>query len=247
MEAKNNGFLNEQGFTLVELMVALVVAVILSSAVYSVYKVQIRTSTAQAQVTEIQQNIRVAFIMVAKDLRMAGFDPTKKKKAGVVTATAGRFRFTQDITGDPVTGDSDGDVLDAGEDIDYGFPVADDADGDGIPGAEVPATPETATFGVQTGGAGGYQPIAENIERIQFYYTLKDGTHPPPPLNAAQMKEIEKVKVTILARASKKDFNYTDTNSYTLGDNQTVLGPYNDNYRRRLLISEIALRNMMVM
>ncbi|GAB4333776.1 MAG: hypothetical protein Kow0089_02620 [Desulfobulbaceae bacterium] len=213
-----------RGFTLVELMMALVLVFILTAAVYAVYKVQIRTSTAQDQVAEMQQNIRAAFLLLSRDLRMAGLDPTNSGKAGILVATATRFRFTQDITGDPVTGESDGDVNDPGEDVDYML------NGD--------------VLGVQTGGAGGYQPVAENIHRLQFYYTLSDGTRTLAP-TAAQLDDIETVTVSILARSSQEDHNYTDTKTYRLGD-ATVLGPFNDKFRRRLLVSEITCRNTVI-
>lgn len=216
---------SQQGFTLVELMVALVVAMILSAAVYGVYKVQVRTSTAQDQVTEMQQNIRAAYLMLTRDLRMAGFDPNKSGKAGITTATETQFRFTQDLWDTLGTGESDGKIDGPREDADYRL------NGDEI--------------GVQYGGAGGYQPIAENIQQIQFFYKLKDDTRTLAP-TAAQLKEIETITVSILARAGQPDFNYTDTKTYILGDGNPIAGPNppNDNFRRRLFISEVACRNI---
>lgn len=224
----------DSGFTLVELMVTLVVAFILSGAVYAAYKVQQRTSSSQGQVAEMQQNIRAAFYFLSRNLRMAGYDPTGDASAGITTATAGRIVFTQDITDTAGTGDSDGDINHPDETVTFALTA--DANSDGIPDAG----------GVAALTSNGGE-IAENIERIQFFYTLKDGSLPANPLapTAAEMNDVATVTVSILARSPAFDPTYVDNGTYTLADG-TVVGPIGDNFRRRLLISEIVCRNMVM-
>ena len=49
---------NEKGFTLVELLVAMVIAAIVMSAIYSVYASQQRSYMTQEQVAAMHQNVR---------------------------------------------------------------------------------------------------------------------------------------------------------------------------------------------
>ncbi|MDY7034037.1 MAG: prepilin-type N-terminal cleavage/methylation domain-containing protein [Thermodesulfobacteriota bacterium] len=64
---------DESGFTLVETIVTLGVVGILMVSIYSLYISQIRTFTVQEQITDMQQNGRVAMNIVSRDIRMAGF------------------------------------------------------------------------------------------------------------------------------------------------------------------------------
>ena len=233
--------MRSEGFTLVELVVALAVSSIIVGAIYSAYLVQDRYARNQERVAEMQQNLRAALLVMAKEIRMAGYDPTGEAGATVTVAQAGQLSFTLD-RGDGVGGDPDGDTADANEQIDYGFSpandadrngVVDDLDGDGI-------LNDVAPLGRQTGGAGGYQPIAENIQAIEFYYTLANGVQ---TLTPSQPGQVVAVQVTILARAAQRDQRFVDTRAYVTPSGATW-GPYGDNYRRRMASMTIDCRNM---
>lgn len=236
---------NSKGFTIVELMIAMLISAIILAAIYTTYKMQRDIYEAQDQVTEVQQNIRSATYLMVREIRMAGFDPTESAGAGITNANAGRFEFTQDITDNGGTGVSDGDTDDANESISFGFSVADDNDNDGIPdGGGV------LSFGRQTNG-GGYQPIADNIQAVEFYYILDDGTKILPtagtPMTSAQMAQIRTVQISILARTRQRDREYIDGLTYlpaSNADEGTTWGPYRDNYRRRLLTTTVNCRNL---
>lgn len=64
---------NEPGFTLIEILVALVIAGIISTAIYNLYISQSRIYTQQEQVSDMQQNARVAMDIISRHIRMAGF------------------------------------------------------------------------------------------------------------------------------------------------------------------------------
>jgi prepilin-type N-terminal cleavage/methylation domain-containing protein len=64
---------NERGFTLIELMIALAIAGILLVSIYNLYISQSTTYTVQEQVSDMQQNARVAMDIVSRHIRMAGF------------------------------------------------------------------------------------------------------------------------------------------------------------------------------
>ncbi len=74
----------------------------------------------------------------------------------------------------------------------------------------------------------GAQPLAENIEFLQFTYTLADGTVLTGTVPGNRRDEIRMVRVTIRAR--------TDRNDPELGGG--------DGFRRRTLTSNIQLRNL---
>ena len=62
----------EEGFTLVELLVVLVIAGLLLGGVYSMMIRQQQSYQTQDQVVEVQQNLRSTFIFLRYDLRMIG-------------------------------------------------------------------------------------------------------------------------------------------------------------------------------
>lgn len=243
---------DQGGFTLVELLITMVIGGVIIAAVYSTYLAQQKTYTEQEQVVEMQQNIRAAMDRLTRDIRTAGFDPTRSAGAKITTALPGQFSFTRDTTDSAGTGASDGKTDGPGEQIDYGFRASatapqrdadrdgrlDDTNGDGI-------LNEVAALGRQTGGAGGYQPIAENIQAIEFRYLDKKGDV------TANLNKIYAVQVSILARAAQPDPKFINGETYTpaSGTAWDLNGPAageapNDNFRRRLLIATVQCRNM---
>ena len=65
--------LSQNGFTIIELMVALVLSFILVGAVYQTFTSQQKSYTVQDQVAETQQNARMAMNILMRDMRMAGY------------------------------------------------------------------------------------------------------------------------------------------------------------------------------
>jgi len=78
-------------------------------------------------------------------------------------------------------------------------------------------------------GAIKWQPLVENIESLNFTYTLSDGNDVQNP-TAAQLSTIVKVKIAVTAKAAKEDLGYTDPT-------------YNDHYRRYTLTATVKPRN----
>lgn len=64
---KNNGF------TLVEILVVMVIMGLVVTAVYSLYISTQRTASTSEEVVDVQQNLRVALDTLVSDIRMAGF------------------------------------------------------------------------------------------------------------------------------------------------------------------------------
>ncbi len=225
------------GFTLIELIVALVIGAIIVGAVYSTYIVQQRSYIAQEAVAEMQQNIRAAMLLMGRDIRMAGYE---------FRPGGANFSFAVDAVNSPTTAsrvsveidiDEDG-TIDSGETITFGFSNANDSNSDGI------ADIQGATLGRNIGA--GFQPIAENIHAIEFRYLDGNGAVIGFNGTTGQVNnpgDIRAVQVSILARANRQDLKFTNTMTYTTASGKNW-GPFNDNLRRRFLVTTFQCRNM---
>jgi type IV pilus assembly protein PilW len=66
-----------KGFTLIELTVAIAIASAVLAAIYSVFMIQQRTQVSEQVAVDMQQTLRAAMYLVERDIRMAGYDPTR--------------------------------------------------------------------------------------------------------------------------------------------------------------------------
>ena len=218
MKRRGIGYINQTGYTLIELLVAMVLSAIVLTAICSAYVSQQKAYTIEQQVSAIQQNVRVALYHLERDIREAGCDPTGDVNPGFQVAQAAQMQFTQDITGDGDTGDSD-------EDITYQLV---DNDGDG-------EMDYLARNGVI---------IAENIDTLDFVYLDEDGNVLATPVVNTDLPNIRTVQVTIVARADQINADFTDSTSYANQQGTEILAAPNDHYRRRALTSTIRCRNL---
>lgn len=62
-----------KGFTLIELLVTMAVVSIIMVAVISAFNIQQKSQVKQQLIAEVQQNVRAATYMLARDIRMASF------------------------------------------------------------------------------------------------------------------------------------------------------------------------------
>ena len=147
-----------QGFTIIELLLAIAIAGIVMASFYSVYMSQQSSYLRQEEIAAMNQNIRSALFYMGREIRMAGLDPTGTANAGIVENLPNRIRFTEDIRGQNENDPPDGNIGVSNEDISY---FLDDTDGDGD------------TDLVRDAGYGK-RLIAQNISSLVFNYL--DGT-----------------------------------------------------------------------
>lgn len=183
----------KNGFTIIELVVAMALTSMLIAVVAMAFTGQSRSYNTQQDVVSLQQDLRSALQLIAKEIRMAGYDPTGNANAAIVTANATNLRFTQDIGGG-VGGVSDGDTSDANEDVRY-------------------AISTSGALGRETGGAGGLQPVAENIDRLAFEYYMDNGTWTQAPA-AADLDDIRAVKIMVLGHSDKQSAGAVDNSVF---------------------------------
>jgi prepilin-type N-terminal cleavage/methylation domain-containing protein len=85
---RNRSTLNEKGVTLIELLVAMVIAAITMAGIYRVFVSQTKTYAIQDQVMEVQQSVRGAMEILLRDLRMTGFDDDRTDQSTYPDLTA---------------------------------------------------------------------------------------------------------------------------------------------------------------
>jgi len=217
---KSNLTLKEHGVTLIEILIAMAITGIVSAAIFTSFLSQQKSYIIQEDVAVMQQNLRAGMDMMVREIRMAGYDPTRNADAGIVSAASDSITFTIDET-------CDGDTADSNEYITYSLYTS-----DGIQklGRKAPSL---------------NRPVSENIEALEFFYTLADGLPPclPPCLPPLDTALIRSVQITLLARVDRADQKFVNTRIYTTPGGQTW-GSYDDNFRRRLLTTTVKCRNL---
>ena len=240
----------QRGFTLVELMVALAIAGVVMAAVVTTFRIQQASYVVQEEVVVMQQNLRAAMSQMTRELRMAGYDPAHTTDAGISAATANSITFSYLADADGVDNDNDGATDEAGElnTITYSLYVPYVAEGNTV-----------TAIGRAVNGA--VMPLAENIQALEFVYLDGEGN------TTATLADIATVQISVLARADRPDPKFVNTFNYfpascpqpappAVPDDTCVAGTawdfdgavnnrnaFNDNFRRRLLITTIQLRN----
>lgn len=173
---------NSRGFTLVELMVAMVMAAIVIFATMTLSEMAAQSYEAQERVSTAQQGVRAAMDIMVRDIRMAGFDPMAQSNgslagAGFTTATATTLQFGADL-------DASGAIDATDEQIQYDF-VGGQLQRDRWP------------FGTP-------QVIINNVQNMTFAYQDEDGNA------TAVLDEIAMVVVNMTIRATDSTGNNYD-------------------------------------
>lgn len=131
------------GFTLVEMIVAMVVGLLVLAGLYNLFAAENKSFSVQETTVEMQQNARAAMDMMVTEIQMAGYDPAASASSGISSAAANSISFTQDLNGD-------GDLGDTHENITYAY--------------------DSANLRITRNTGSGNQPFAENIEALNYFY-----------------------------------------------------------------------------
>lgn len=108
MKAHIRKIWGNQGFTIVELMVSMVIALVAMAGIYYTFQAQHKSYIHQERVAVMQQNLRAGMYFMEREIRMAGYDPTRSANAGFVTKGNATLRFTMDLNEDgTISGDDE--------------------------------------------------------------------------------------------------------------------------------------------
>jgi len=255
----------KKGLTLVELLIALVLSSILIAALYRVFISQQRIYMVQDQVADIQQNVRIAIGQMTKEIRMAGYGgnildifdningfsnivtPANNSitilladQVGVLKQNAMKGNNQLKVTNASIFNTDKkkymclnglNNYLIQGVITDTITLTASLAEDHIINEPVYLVKAITYSLGLSGGKialrrnentGGGAQPLAENMESLQFTYFDSDGnmTANPP--------DIRMIGVKVTVKTNMPDPDYKGK----------------DGYRRRILSSNIKVRNM---
>ena len=240
-----------KGFTLVEILVAMVIAGVVMAGIYSAYSSQQRSYIVQEQIAGMQQNLRAAMDLMEREIRMAGYDPTGEAGAIIIMADIAELQFRIDVNGD---GDfkkpGSPPEYDTNEQIRYALKFDEDRDGiaDGSP----------CGLGRETWGSG-LMPVAENIDALNFVYldhriydkidndhdgTVDEYDEAIMTTPVANTENIRAIQITLVARTGRGDPRYKDTAIYRNQQGTLILPQRNDNFRRKRLTAQVCCRNL---
>ncbi len=248
--------LSREGFTLLELMIAMVISTIVLGGVMASHSNQSSIHRTESQISDMQQNLRGALFIMAKEIRMAGYDPTRKAKSGIQFAGPEAIQFSYDITDNDGTPNSpDKDTRDVLEEITYW--VGNDMlirkarfeDEDPYPPQRqepvamgVDAISFSYAFDADVDGdletSGGQIIWAYDSDNDQKLDTTIEGTPLSPTVDVSQIRSVQ---VTILAKTRYEVLKSGGSVSYTVG-HQGV--ERSDGFRRQVASIKIMCRNM---
>jgi type IV pilus assembly protein PilW len=237
MKKQETERLRNCGFTLVELLIAMVICSFLITGMVTVQKSMQKSCANQEQLSEVQQNIRASLYIIVRELRMAGYDPTGEADAAITTADSNSISFSVDTRGAAFNSDPDEDTNDPNESITYSLF---DCDGDGdldLRRQDPTVVPVNAVVPVE-------QMVAENVEALDFVYLDEDESVMASPVAGSDFEDIKSVQLTIVISSDRDDKGYYNDNVYVNQQGNTVFGPANDSFRRRALTTNIFCRNL---
>ena len=164
---KNNGF------TLVELMLALAVSSVVMAGVYTAYSAQHKSYIAQDQTVIMQQNLRAGMYFMQKGIRMAGFDLNGTLGAAITAARSNSISFSRQYTEDFRDIDISGDQNGTEPFIDYnGNGTWDSGTLFTIQYSLVDSNADGVDDALQANIQGTNMRIAENIQALGFAYAF---------------------------------------------------------------------------
>ncbi|MCA9421302.1 MAG: prepilin-type N-terminal cleavage/methylation domain-containing protein, partial [Nitrospira sp.] len=144
-----------QGYTLIEVLVALGLSFLTMSAVYSLYVQELKAQRAREHVLEMQQQARVVVDLVSREILMAGYDPRGVNRDTDltndfegITYDPGKLSIKADLNGNGITND-------ANESIDFVY--------------------DAAAHILRRNTGGGNQPFGEDIQAFVLDYLDQEG------------------------------------------------------------------------
>lgn len=91
-----------RGFTIVELLVAMVIAGLVLASIYAVFTSSNRSYHTQDRVVDTQQGLRVGVDFMVRDIRMAGLDPEDTGLFTIEQAAGNLIQFVSDLNMDGI-------------------------------------------------------------------------------------------------------------------------------------------------
>jgi len=215
-----------KGFTLVELMIAMVLSAMVISGTFALFRNQVAIHNTERAMVSMQQNVRAAVSFMERDIRLAGSDPAGTSGAAFLSANEVQLQFETDT-------DEDG-IIGAAETVTYAL-----SGGNLVRGTVVPFIPATAPI------------VAMNIDALNFDYFDSNGNNIVVDKTVspwiAPVNQIASVQVSIVARSGNAIPGFfikrTDSQVYRNQSGDIILPSQNDLFRRMQITTDIDCRN----
>jgi type IV pilus assembly protein PilW len=237
------------GFTIVEIMVALVISLILLLGVIQIFMASKATYTMQSGAARLQENARFALDFMSRSLGMAGgpsvvnainvadtHDNYSSQTFSPATGTILPVAASDTISVNYIAAtDCQGEATVGGVATDIYFVAVDTADPDPIPN-------------LYCNNGGDSQPLVEGVDNLQILYGQDIQGGPDgiadryvSAANVSNWNQIASIRVAVLVNAVD-DSGVTNSNTYRVL-NSPELGPFNDNLLRHVFTRTILVRN----
>lgn len=155
-----NSYCLASGFSLVELLIALAVGLVVLGSIYGVFIIHNKIFSGQESFAEMQQGVRAGMDMMAREIRMAGYNPGGI--AGFIGAPvdAATLTIRADLNGDrTITGH---------ENIVFAF--------------------DNVNKRITRNIGSGNQPFIENVQAFSFQYLDNSGNVTAIPSNVRRIR-----------------------------------------------------------
>lgn len=253
------------GFTLIEVLIAMVVTLIIMGGAYSVFNSQQKTTVIQTNVSDAQQSLRAALDFISRDIRMAGYDPEMSGNFGIIDVKFKGYDNAENANGTSAItfswDQNENGAADSAETVNYSLSNNSTA----APGSialmyGTPARQPLAGFIINLGLAyaidadsdgvldqvGGQTMWAIDADNDDDWDSLVVNQAAGTAIVAetgipVNEKDIRAVRIWLLARSQAADSAYVDTNTYVIG--REIVQP-NNNFRHRMAERIILCRNM---
>ncbi len=189
------------GFSLTEIMIALVLGALVTIAAYQYFKKQERTFVVEKLSGDVQSISRIAFFLIGRDIRRAGSNPSQavpmalsgEAAAPIPLPLAEPFRIQvhSDLNGD-------GDTDDIDEDITYQYV---DSDSDGVKDQ------------IRRDPSAGDLIVIENVTDFRFSYIMSDDAEVDYPSPAANIRKV-RISMTVSAGRNNPNTGEPITNTF---------------------------------
>ena len=212
----------EKGFTLIELMVALLILGVLMVSVYRIFSSQEHLFRVQEQAAEMQENLRATTEFMNQEMSWVGYRVSGGLSVAYASSTELIYLANLPNTGATI------------QYVRYKFDPAN---------ALIQRAVADTIGGVMT--SGNMKVLASDVSSLDFTYYNVDGATigitdstpatsslmNPPGVNDPILRTIQRIRSTIVVMSSRPDWSYTHP---TAGDH----------YRRRAGIIDVKARNL---
>ena len=177
-----------QGYTLIEVIVALGLSLFTISAVYSLYVQELKAQGVRENILDMQQQARVVVDLVSREILMAGYDPRGVNRDTDLTNDFEGITYDPEKLSIKADMNGNGIISDANESIVFVY--------------------DATTHMLRRNTGGGNQPFGEDIEAFVVDY-LDQGGNP-----TTDSKAIRQVRISVTARTAQPDPQYAKNGGY---------------------------------